>query len=267
MEKSHYFRTDFSADSERGSKGGEQMGFTSTGIRHAFIRKVYGIVLLQLLLTFGIVAVVSFVPQLRAIAVKYWFVGLISWCLSFVVLMVLGCGPQSVRRKFPMNVGLLVCFTVFLSIAVAFTVARVGTTHSPWTLALAFGITIAIVLLFTAFAFQTKWDITKMRGIFMILFGSFYIIAIVWAIVASFVAMDKMTYNIVELVIATVGVCVYIGLLVYDTQLILGGKHRYSISPEDYVMGAVAIYIDIVYIFLYVLRIILAAKGIASANE
>lgn len=43
--------------------------------------------------------------------------------------------------------------------------------------------------------------------------------------------------------------------LAYDTQLVLGNR-RYTISPEDYITGALQIYTDIVYIFTFVLQLL-----------
>ena len=43
--------------------------------------------------------------------------------------------------------------------------------------------------------------------------------------------------------------------LVIDTQLIVGGG-RYSISMDDYVAGALILYIDIIQIFLYILSLL-----------
>lgn len=45
--------------------------------------------------------------------------------------------------------------------------------------------------------------------------------------------------------------------LVFDTQLILGGKHRkYQVSPEEYVFAALNLYLDIVSLFLLLLQLI-----------
>ena len=42
--------------------------------------------------------------------------------------------------------------------------------------------------------------------------------------------------------------------LAIDTQMICGGR-RYEISPEDYIAGALMLYMDIIQIFLYILQI------------
>ena len=42
--------------------------------------------------------------------------------------------------------------------------------------------------------------------------------------------------------------------LIYDTQLIIGGK-KHSISPEEHIYASISLYIDVVYIFLAILGI------------
>ncbi|KAI8425983.1 hypothetical protein MSG28_004967 [Choristoneura fumiferana] len=49
-----------------------------------------------------------------------------------------------------------------------------------------------------------------------------------------------------RLVYTAVGVLIMCVYLVYDTQLMIGGKHRYAISPEEYVFAALNIYLDII---------------------
>jgi FtsH-binding integral membrane protein len=50
--------------------------------------------------------------------------------------------------------------------------------------------------------------------------------------------------------------CILFGIyLVIDTQLIVGGR-RYALSMDDYVAGALMLYIDIIQMFLYILSIL-----------
>ena len=42
--------------------------------------------------------------------------------------------------------------------------------------------------------------------------------------------------------------------------MMMGGSHKYSVSPEEYIFAAIAIYLDIINIFLYILKIVAAAK-------
>ena len=49
----------------------------------------------------------------------------------------------------------------------------------------------------------------------------------------------------------------YFQYLVYDIQLIVGGKNRaYQLSPEEYITAAVFLYLDIVNLFLSMLGLL-----------
>ena len=51
--------------------------------------------------------------------------------------------------------------------------------------------------------------------------------------------------------------------MVFDTQIMMGGGKKYSLSPEDYVFAALNLYIDIVMLFMYILQII----GIVGGDD
>ena len=55
--------------------------------------------------------------------------------------------------------------------------------------------------------------------------------------------------------IAVVFGVIYMAYLIIDTQLIMGNRKR-QITLDNYVLGAVFIYIDIVGLFLQILRIL-----------
>jgi len=66
--------------------------------------------------------------------------------------------------------------------------------------------------------------------------------------------------RIVDIVYASLGALVFSLYLVFDTQLMMGGKHQYSISPEEYIFAALNLYLDIVNLFLFILSIIGRAR-------
>ena len=59
----------------------------------------------------------------------------------------------------------------------------------------------------------------------------------------------------------TAGAFIFSMYIVYDTQLMMGGTHKYSISPEEYIFAALNIYLDIINLFLYILMIVGASRG------
>ena len=48
--------------------------------------------------------------------------------------------------------------------------------------------------------------------------------------------------------------------LVFDTQMMMGGNHKYALSPEEYIFAALNLYLDIVNLFLYILSILNEGK-------
>ena len=55
--------------------------------------------------------------------------------------------------------------------------------------------------------------------------------------------------------IAIISAILFTAFLIYDLQLLMGGGAR-ELSPDEYIFAAVNIYLDIVQIFLNILRIV-----------
>ena len=56
--------------------------------------------------------------------------------------------------------------------------------------------------------------------------------------------------------IGIAGALIFSCYLLYDTQLMMGGKHAYSLSPEEYIFASLNIYLDVINLFLYILMIV-----------
>lgn len=220
--------------------------FSDIRIRHGFIRKVYSIVTLQLLVTVAFIASIKYVMPIN----RFFFEN--SWLLwlamigTFAIMITLAC-CNGVARSFPGNMILLSIFTILESILVGV----ITTQYKTDTLFIAVGITTAVVIGLTLFAFQTKIDFTGM-GIYLFVFA---LVLMIFGFVAIIIRSQ-----IMSIIYAALGAGVFSMYLVFDTQLMMGGKHKYSISPEDYIMAALSIYIDIINLFLVILRLVSAAK-------
>ena len=116
---------------------------------------------------------------------------------------------------------------------------------------MAVGITAMVCLGLTIFAFQTKWDFTGM--------GTFLFIAVLILMLFGFLAIF-FPGKIMSLVYGALGAFIFSMYLIYDTQMMMGGKHKYSLSPEEYIFAALSLYLDIINIFLYILTIISASR-------
>lgn len=208
--------------------------------------KVYSILMCQLLITLSFVALATLHYPTRIYVKSHPGLSLIAIVVTFGTLIALAC-CEDARRKTPTNYILLFVFTLAESFLLAVTVSR----YYPSQVLIALGLTTLICFALTIFALQTKIDFTVMGGFLMIA----AIVLLVVSIVAIFFPSKLMT-----LIIASAGALIFSLYLLYDTQLMVGGDHKYSISPEEYVFAALNIYVDIINIFMYILAIIGASS-------
>lgn len=142
----------------------------------------------------------------------------------------------------PYNYILLSIFTA----AEAYLVSICCMAYDPTIVLIAAGMTLGITIALTAYACLTKTDFTISMGA--------AINALFCLIFLGFIGMFWHNYWL-ETAISALGVFVYGMFIIIDTQMIADGK-RHSVSTEDYVIGALMLYIDIIGMFLYLLRLL-----------
>ena len=99
----------------------------------------------------------------------------------------------------------------------------------------------------TIYAFKTKTDMTKLGG-FLSTASSMLLFLII-------IAFAFRSY-IMNTIIICVALCLLGVFVVFDTQLIIGGTSKYAeLELDDYALGALIIYSDIVTIFSYLLQL------------
>ena len=111
----------------------------------------------------------------------------------------------------------------------------------------AVGICAIIVLGLTIFALQTKIDFTMCNGILFVLLLCLMIFGIFCGIFRS---------DIMNVVYASLGAVIFSCYIVVDTQLMMGGKHKYSLDPEEYIFASLNLYLDIINLFMMILFLI-----------
>ncbi|XP_057653130.1 protein lifeguard 3-like [Diorhabda carinulata] len=224
---------------------GMQASFDSVSIRNNFVSKVYSILSIQLLLTFAFVLTAVYVNPIKYFILTNFVLYLISSILMLVLLMSMACFVP-LRRKFPLNFFLLFLFSLCFS----YTTATAACFYSEETVLYAVGGTAIITALITLIAYSNIFDITNcgfilcMAGVVMAVFG-------VIALIVYLITGSETMY----LVYAFLCVLLFTVYLLYDTQQILGGG-RVALSPEEYILGALTLYVDILMIFNYLLLIL-----------
>ncbi|XP_043849313.1 protein lifeguard 3-like [Dromiciops gliroides] len=155
--------------------------------------------------------------------------------MGFITIVSLYIGP---RRRFPWNIILLTIFTL----AMSFMTGCIVSMYNTKAVILAMIITAIVTIAVTIFCFQTKVDFTSCAGLFCVLGIVLTVTGIITAIVMAF----KYVYWL-HMLYAALGAIAFTLFLAYDTQLVLGNR-KHTISPEEYITGALQIYTDIIYI-------------------
>merc|ERR1719221_1888116 len=157
---------------------------------------------------------------------------------------------SEIARKFPTNYIFLFAFTCFEGVLVGF----VSAMYTWQSVVLAAGITVAVFLALTAYAFMSKTDFTG--------FGP-YLIGALFALIAfgfmiCILRMCGVNVNMLMIFYDLIGVLIFVFYIIYDTQLIIGsnGGHQFEFSIDDYAFAALTLYLDIINLFLHILALV-----------
>jgi FtsH-binding integral membrane protein len=208
-------------------------GLVRTGEERAqLVRRTYSLVFISVLVTaVGATYAMSNVAIMQAVAAHPF----LSMAAVFVPLLV----AQGARRQFPLNVAMVLLFAFAMGVITGPAIALAGGTGLVTQAAT---ITVGAFGILTLYAFVSRRDFSA--------WGSFFVVGL-WVLIAT--SLINMFFHSVgaDLWIAGGTILVFSGLLVFDTWRI-----RNVYGPEDYVVAAVQIYLDLLNMFLAVLRIL-----------
>lgn len=202
-------------------------------VRMGFIRKVFGIVAAQLICTILVTAFVMSNPGLKLIlqqSNKFSFFSFLATMGTLVALL-------ANRKKSPLNMQLLAAFTVLESIAVATVVSFYDQTIVLQAAMICATVTVGL----TIFTFQTKRDFTPLAS--SLVTGLWVLIGL--GFVQAFVPFSKKQ----DLMVACGGAALFSMFLVVDIQIMLK-----KMSTDEYILCAINLYLDIINLFLEILR-------------
>ncbi|CAH3857829.1 protein lifeguard 4-like [Pieris brassicae] len=229
-------------DCELGEKGSIEDDFAyrnnvmnaDKDIRLGFIRKVYSLLTVQLLVTVAIASVFLLVKPVQVFIHSNEWMVLIAFVLSMGTLLALIVK----RREYPTNLYLLAGFTVVQ----AYTIGVVVSYFDTFIVLQALALTFTVVLALTLFTFNTKRDFSfvgygLVAGLSVLIIGGFLQIFL--------------QSSAFEIALSFTG-AVFFGLfLIFDTQQLMT-----TLSPEEYILATINLYMDILNLFLYILRIL-----------
>ncbi|KAJ5104588.1 Protein lifeguard 4 [Penicillium alfredii] len=204
-------------------------------IRMQFVRKVYFILTVQILLTTILSSISFFSNSYRTwIQSNFWMVIIsVFGALGFML------ATYWKRKSYPANLLFLSGFTLLEAYSISVVVSFYDARLVIQALVLTLGIFVALTL----FACQTKYDFTQWAPY---LFGALW-----FMILFGFVSVFMPFSGTLETVYGVLGALIFSGYVLVDTQLVMRHYH-----VEEEIAAAISLYLDVLNLFLFILRIL-----------
>jgi len=207
-------------------------------VKLEFIRKVYGILSCQLLATFAFVLFTVSVPSVKEFVQTRTELFWVAVILSFVFVIALIC-VDAARYNYPTNIIVLSCFT-FVE---AYMVAAFSSFYETTSIVQAIFITLGVSVGLTLYTFQSKHDFSEWGG------GLFVLLSVLC--LGGFVRLFFPFSPVLDTIWAMFGALLFCGYIVYDTFVLI-----HKLNPDEYIVAALSLYLDIINLFVYILELI-----------
>jgi modulator of FtsH protease len=210
---------------------------TRTGAERAtLVKRTYGLVFLSVLVTMGGAAFTFTQPALMQAVAQHFFIGIL--CVLAPLFL-----AQRSARVFPTNIGFTFLFAFAEGVYIA-PILYLSEARTPGIIGQAGLLTFVAFGALTLYALFSKRDFSA--------WGSFLMVGVVVLLVALIV--NAFVGSVAGGIwLAAMGVMIFSGLLVFDTwRLLRSGQ----LGQDDYVIATVSIYLDLLNMFLFVLRLL-----------
>ena len=201
--------------------------------RATLVRRTYSLVLVSVLVTMVGASFGLSQPQLMAAVAQHQFIAFLCGLAPLVV-------ATRMKTDFPMNIGLVFLFNLVMGVLISPALYYYGRTQ-PGVISQAAVLTIGAFGVLTVYAFVSRRDFSP--------WGSFLVVGL-WVLIGTMFLNFLFQNAAVGLWLASVSVLLFSGLLVFDTW-----RLRNYYGPDEYVGAAVQIYLDLLNMFMAILRL------------
>jgi modulator of FtsH protease len=215
--------------------------FPQTGVmvrtgaeRATLVRRTYLLVLGGVALTIVGVGFTMTQPALMGLVARHPF-------LSFLFTLAPLFMAQRAKDRYPANIGLTLLFTFTIGVWISPIMAYYATTQ-PGVIGQAGLLTLSAFTVLTAYAWISKRDFSA--------WGSFFVVGL-WVLIATSLLNMFFKNESASLWLSGMTVLIFSGLLIFDTWRI-----RNVYGPDEYVDAAVAIYLDLLNMFMALLHLL-----------
>ena len=209
----------------------------------ALMRKVYVWMTLALVITgmtaYGVSTSPAILQAIMTNQVLFW--GLMIAEIGLVLWISAGINKLSLTTA----TLLFILYSVINGVTMSF----IFLSYTMTSIANVFFITAGTFAAMAFIGYTTKADLSSM--------GKYLLMALIGIIIASIVNIF-LKNNMFELIISVLGVLIFVGLTIYDTQKIKqmlqyqdGGEAAQKVA----LLGALSLYLDFINLFLYLLRL------------
>jgi FtsH-binding integral membrane protein len=219
--------------------GGGVLSYRSASEVNSALGRVYGHMSLAVIVSMIVSYFVGTSPEL----LEFFFTGVLKWIVIFAPLAAI-FGISYVLGNNPSKEVAQLCLHGFaalmgLSFATIFAVFNMGSIVSAFM-----GAAILFAVM-SAYGYFTKKDLSSM--------GRMMFVGLIAIIIASIVNIF-IGSTVMQMVISTLAIIIFLGLTAYDTQQI---REAVSVdtSPAVEVTGALTLYMDFINLFLNLLQL------------
>lgn len=206
--------------------------------------QVYVLMALGLVITAVVAAWVSTSPTMLRLIYTNWWVPLALFVVQIILVIALTAAIS--RLSTGVAVALFVVYAALLGVSLS----AIFIVYTDASIATTFLVTGGTFGAMSIFGFVTRRDLTKLGSLLIML-----LIGLVLGSLLNIFLRNSALYWI----LTYVGIAIFVGLIAYDTQKIkrmaasglAGGRTRGGLV----VMGALALYLDFINLFLLLLRI------------
>jgi len=212
-------------------------------LRVNFVRKVFGIVSIQLLSTFFMSCLTMTIQDLALFQQSHPSLLILSIFVAVATMLMLSCS-SNLRRHDPTNLIILGIFTL----AESYSVSTIVSVYPQRTVLMALFLTATVVSSLALYALTTNHEVNFFGGL-IVLASS----AMLMCLLVVFIIGGGMVSSLISIISAVLA-----GLyLIYDIQLLMGNDDKRKIDIDDYILGFLMIfYMDVIRIFLEILKLL-----------
>ena len=194
---------------------------------------VFGYMFLGLLITFVTAYVVSFNSNMSENIYGKYYIVLVIAELAIAIFLNM--------RIHKLSNTTATCLYLFYTFLTGLTLSFVFLAYEISSIVYIFLATSVIFCIFALIGKYTKLDLSK--------FSTYFFMIILGILVVSLINIF-LANNTINLVLAILGIVVFVGFVAYDVQKIIKNDELYSENKNFAIIGAFSLYLDFINIFL-----------------